>query len=59
MPRAVCLFALSAQIIVVHCYRAVSVDRDVRGLVKQKVVSGALSDDSEVVYGRRIELAIL
>ncbi len=59
MPRAVCLFALSAQIIVVHSHRAVSVDGDVRGLVNQKVVSGTLSDNSEVVYESRLKLAIL
>jgi len=58
MPAA-CLFAVGAEIIVVHGHRTVSVNCNVRGLVDQKVVSWTLPDNSEVVYERGIELAIL
>lgn len=55
----VLLLAFNTNIIVEHSRRAVGIDRDMQGLMYQKVVSRPLANDPEVVYVREIDLTIL
>jgi hypothetical protein len=53
------LLAIDAEIIVKHSHRAVGIDRKMQGLVHQEVIPRTLADNPEVVYERKVELAIL
>src|SRR5262249_44616540 len=51
--------AIHHQIVVCDCRRPICIDRNMKGLMHQKVITWTLTDDPEVVHKREVCLPVL